>query len=90
MVWLLLYFIHGDRDSNWILHLETFVDMLPYDRAFDHLNYFKWGIVYVADMKMLQVSAPPVYDAFTRDRLHAIVRSEKSNFNAVSPDMALD
>ena len=43
MVWLLLYFIHGDRDSNWNLHLETFVDMLPYDRAFDHLNYFNNG-----------------------------------------------
>ena len=46
MVWLLLNFIHGDRDSNWLLHLEVFSAMLPYDRAFDHLNYFGWGTVY--------------------------------------------
>jgi hypothetical protein len=53
MVWLLLDFVHADRGSNWNLHLETFTDMLPYDRAFDHQNYFRWGTVYISDMRML-------------------------------------
>ena len=51
MVWSLLNFIHGDRDANWLLHLETFSAMLPYDRAFDHLNYFRWGTVYLTELR---------------------------------------
>ena len=35
---LLLNSIHGDRDANWLFLLETFND-----RAFDHLNYLRWG-----------------------------------------------
>jgi hypothetical protein len=50
MVWLLLAFLHGERDSNWKLHLETFRAMLPYDRAFYHLNYFRWGAAYLINM----------------------------------------
>ena len=49
MVRLLLNFIHDDGDANWLLHLETFSAMLPYDRAFDHLNYLRRGTVYLTD-----------------------------------------
>ena len=52
MVWLLLNFIHDDGDANWLLHLETFRAMLSYDRAFDHLNYLRWGTVYLTDMAL--------------------------------------
>ena len=85
MVWLLLNFIHGDRDANWLLHLETFRAMLPYDRAFDHLNYFRWGTVYLTDMKMLQEVAPTVHREFTENRAHAVSTSSfVSSFNSVS------
>ena len=60
MVWLLLYFISGDKLPNWNLHLEAFNNMLVYDAAFDHLNYLTWGIVYMADMKMLPHTPPDV------------------------------
>ena len=75
MVWLLLNFIHGDGDANWLLHLETFSAMLPYDRAFDHLNYYRWT----------------VHQEFTENRAHAVsTSSSESSFNSVSPDMALE
>ena len=91
MVWLLLNFIHGDRDASWLLHLETFRAMLPYDRAFHHLNYFRWGTVYLTDMKMLQEVAPTVHRDFTENRAHAVSTSSfVSSFNSVSPDMALE
>ena len=90
MVWLLLDFVHADRDSNWNLHLETFNDMLPYDRAFDHQNYFRWGTVYISDMRMLPTTAPSVHREFTENRAHAISKSSESLFSAVSPDMALE
>lgn len=53
MVWLLLNFIYGDRDVSWFLYFEIFCVMLFYDRVFYYLNYFRWGIVYLMDMKML-------------------------------------
>ena len=91
MVWLLLNFIHGDGDANWLFHLETFSAMLPYDRAFDHLNYLRWGTVYLTDMKMLQEVATTVHQEFTENRAHAVsTSSSESSFNSVSPDMALE
>jgi len=91
MVWLLLNFIHGDRDANWLLHLETFNTMVPYDRAFDHLNYFRWVTVNLTDMKMLEEVAPTVHQEFTENRAHAVsTSSSESLFNSVSPDMALE
>ncbi|KAL9977921.1 hypothetical protein ACROYT_G015384 [Oculina patagonica] len=83
MVWLLLDFIHGDRDANWLLHLEGFNAMLPYDRAFDHLNYFHWGAVYITDMKMMEEVAS--------NGSHAVsTASSESSLNSVAPDMALE
>ena len=68
MVWLLFNFIHDDRDANWLLPL--FNAMLPYDRAFDHINYFRWGTVYLTDTKMLEEVAPPVHRKFTKNSQH--------------------
>ena len=91
MVWLLLDFIRGDRLSHWNLHLEAFNDILIYDAAFGHLNYLRWGTVYMADMKMLPHTAPEVQKAFTDDGVHTISRAPTtSKFIAVSPDMALE
>lgn len=91
MVWLLLDFIYGDRDANWNLHLEAFTEMLPYDRAFDHLNYFRWGTVYIADMQRLPEVAPRIHKELTENKVHAVsTSSTASSFNSVSPDMALE
>ena len=65
--------------------------MLPYDRAFDDLNYFRWGTVHLTDMKMVQEVAPTVHREFTENRAHAVsTSSSESSFNFVSPDMALE
>ena len=90
MVWLLLNLIHGDGDANWLLYLETFSAMLPHDRAFDHLNYFRWGTVYLTDMKILQEVTPTALQELTEKRAHAVsTSSSESSFNSVSPEMAL-
>ena len=60
--------------------------MLSHDRAFNHLNYFRWGIVYFTDMKMLQEVTPTTHKEF-----YALsTSSSESSFNSVSPDMALE
>ena len=39
MVFLLLNFIAAEINSDWLLHLEIFVEMMTYDRAYDHNKY---------------------------------------------------
>ena len=44
MVNLLLKFIAAERNSKWKEHLAASTEMVPYDRAFDHPQYFRWGL----------------------------------------------
>lgn len=84
--WLLLDLIHADRDAKWLLRFDTFKVMLPYERAFDLLNYLRCGNVYITDMKMLPEVSPTVYTEFTKNRNHAVTTScSESSFNSVSP-----
>ena len=53
MVKILLMFIRAQREGLWSLHLDTFKLMLPYFHRYDHLNYAKWGMVYLAEMSKL-------------------------------------
>ena len=88
MVNLLLKFIAAERNSNWKEHLAASTEMVPYDRAFDHPQYFRWGLMYLVN---LPTFAPEVNTAFQINKHHCISRSSsKSYFNAVSTDMALE
>ena len=90
MVFLLLNCIAAERDSKWLLHLETFAEMLLYDRAYDHYKYFNWGLIYLLDMHELPMKHPELYDNFINGN-HTVSRSKKqSSFNSVSTDMALE
>lgn len=90
MIYLLLDFIAAEREPNWNVHLETFTEMLKYDRAYDHYKYFKWGAVYLIDMHNLPSKHPELYQNFLGG-YHTVSRSKKeSSFNHVSTDMALE
>ena len=90
MVGVLLNFLSAERDANWKLHLETFGQTLFYDRAYDHLKYFKWGSVYYIDMKRLPTTHQDLHDAFLND-FHVVSRSKSPNkFNCVFTDRALE
>ena len=64
MVEILLDFVRAERDGNWTLHLEAFAAMLPWLTIYDHTNYARWEPVYLADMKLLEMTAPEVYAEF--------------------------
>ena len=90
MVLLLLDFLAAERDSDWKIHLETFQEMIYYDRAFDHYKYFSWGLVYLCDMAELPTKHPALYESFVNGQ-HTVSRSKSnSSFNCVSTDMALE
>lgn len=61
MVEIILGFTREEREGNWQLHLSSFAAMLPYFAMYDHINYAKWGPVYLMDMALLSETAPDVY-----------------------------
>ena len=83
MVRLLLMFIRAERDGIWDLHIFTFRSMLPYFHRYDHLNYAKWGAIYLAEMNQLPAE---VEDQFRQG--HFVVKVGKAKFNQVDPDQA--
>ena len=90
MAFLLFDFLAAERESNWDLHLETFQEMLKYDRAFGQYKYFTWGSIYIIDMLELPVKHPELYQHFVSG-FHTVSRCKKeSKFNCVSTDMALE
>ena len=63
MVSIILQFTRAQRDGIWDLHLYAFSLMLPYFMRYDHLNYARWGPVYLAEMHQLP---EPVLSEFQR------------------------
>ena len=53
VVSILLCFTRAQRDGLWDLHLYAFKRMLPFFFRYDHINYSKWGSVYLAEMSDL-------------------------------------
>ena len=54
MVSTIILFIRADRAGDWNLHLLTFKEMLPLIMLSDHVNYARWGVVYLLDMLQLE------------------------------------
>lgn len=43
-VLLMMNFIRAEREGDWLLHLATFRDMIPYYFAAGHMNYARYGL----------------------------------------------
>ena len=50
MVAILLQYTRAQRYDIWELHIYSFSLMLPYFKRYDHLNYARWGQVYLVEM----------------------------------------
>ena len=58
MIELLRNLIHADREGNWMLHMHTVQQLLPFFAAFDSTNYLRWCAVYLEDMRRLPQTHP--------------------------------
>ena len=54
--------------------------------VYDHVNYTRWGIIYLADMMALEEIAPTVYNEFVAGNF--VVKEAKGLFNQIHTDMA--
>ena len=88
LVSILLRFTRAIREGNWDLFLSSFSEMLPWFAAFDHVKYFRWGTVFLTDMKMLQQTAPEVYQGFQEGDF--FTKETANQFNQIPDDQALE
>jgi len=88
LIEILLCFIKAQRTGNWLMHVEAFAAMLPWMAVYDHLNYARWGPVYLADMKTLDLTAPEVHKECLDGNF--VVKRSNSYFNEVPADQATE
>ena len=60
MVKLLLAYIASGRNGDGKGHINTFSNMLAYNVPCNHLNYARWGSVYIEEMHMLEDMHPEI------------------------------
>ena len=85
MVSILLNFTRAQREGNWELFLNSFCSMLPFFFRYDHLNYAKWGSVFIAEMRQLAIE---VLRQFRKGNF--VVKWSEGRFNQVSADHGLE
>ena len=85
MVSILLMFTRAQREGIWDLYLHSVRHMLPYFFRYDHLNYARWGSVYIAMMEQLPKE---VLEEFKMGNF--VVKWNESKFNQVSRDHSLE
>ena len=88
MVETLMDFTRAQREGNWVLHIESFAAMIPWFLIYDHTNYARWGPIYLADMKLLEKTAPKIHSEFMAGNF--VVKWSQKYFNQVSPDQATE
>lgn len=88
IVSILLRFTRAIREGDWELFLASFSEMLPWFAVFDHVNYTRWGAIFLADMKMLSQTAPEVYSGFKKGDF--VTKESKNKFNKIPDDQALE
>ena len=84
-----LDYIAAEKIPSWHQHLQCFADICDYAFAYYRQNYARWGPVYLAEMHLLQETAPEIYTEFQRGK-HVVTRSSKSRFNSVWSDLGLE
>ena len=85
MVAILLQYTRAQRDGIWELHLYSFSLMWHYFKRYDHLNYARWGPVYLVEMHQFP---EPVLSEFKRGS--CVVKKSAHEFSQVDPDQAME
>jgi hypothetical protein len=89
MISLLKLFIRADRTSDWVLHLQTISDMLPFFAASGHNNYTKSLMVYHQDMSSLEEQRPSLYRSYMKGE-HTIRRSDNPFWGGLPADLVIE
>ena len=81
-------FIHAERSSNWMLHLQATQKMLNLFAATGHSNYAKCTRLYLQEMYDLPEQHPWLHEQFMKG-FHTISRSHQ-NWTSIWTDLAIE
>ena len=81
-------FLIAERTGNWILHLESMKDMLPYFAAAGHNLYAKSAHIYLSQMQNLQITHPDVHALYSKG--HHVIRRNDRFWGGISTDLAIE
>jgi len=88
MVEILRTFIKAERTGDWLLHLKTLQNMLPYFAAAGHNLYLKSVYVYLSNMQDLKARNPEVYGLFIHG--HHVLRRSEHFWAGLSTDLVIE
>ena len=83
MVSILLMFTHAQKDGLCDLHLHSFKCMLPFFMRYDHINYARWGAIYIAEMQQLPAGVEAEFQLG-----NFVVKRSAQRFSQVDPDQS--
>ena len=85
---LAMQLIRADRERDWLLHVATIEEMLPYFHAYDRHHYARWLLQYWSDCVRLKETHPDVYVDFLAGQ-HPCGTSPMP-YNSIGMDQALE
>lgn len=88
MMSLLKQLIATDRNGNWENHLQTVQCILPIFSKFDSFNYFRYGSLYLEQMRILPQDYLEIYYKIMNGLL--VLKQERGRFNVVAVDSKLN
>ena len=88
MINLLRKFLKAERTGNWLLHLQTLQEMLPYFAAAGHNLYTKSAYIYIQQMLELEEKHPDIHTCFMSG-YHVVRRSDRY-WAGLSSDLVIE
>ena len=83
----LLLFIRVNRQRDWLLHLNSLHQMIPYFFAHNQLNYARLSPVYLSEMAALENEESCIWNFFMEGKFS--VQNSKIPFTSIGVDHAL-
>ena len=84
-VLLIMAFVRAEREGEWTLHLWAVSQMMPYFYAAGHINYARYGMVYLRSMEKLEGG---ILDRFMRGE--HVSRHQRGLWNGMWTDVYID
>ena len=89
MVEILLGLIRASREGDWVLHLASFREMIPWCFAYDRTNYARYLPYYYAQMTQLPTDHPRVHEEFMRGGF-SVQLGSKNPFSRIPVDQTIE
>ena len=84
-VFLIMLFVRAEREGDWLLHLYSCWEMMPYFYAANHGNYARYGLIYI--MYMLRMK-DNIREKFMQGQ--HVMRHIKGCWNGTWSDMLME